>query len=135
MKKAKTVRIVSALCIAALCVLLFASWRGAHQIDPVRVEKIVISFNQAEGYELTAAESAAFIKSYNTSAYAGEGTGEGGTPEFGITVHFRDGSILRVNDFSAMGRNFEVSLRDAAGDKKAWYYVNSEELYAFVQAE
>ena len=132
MKKSKIVWIVSALCVVALCVSLFAFWASFHKIDSDEVEKIVLVVQHTKGYELSASDLERFIRLYNTSIYKGEGTGEGGTPDIQVFVYYQDGSRLIISEFAFKGRDFEVSLRDVNGKKKAWYYVSSKALVAFV---
>lgn len=122
-----------ALCVLTLCVLLFAKHINMYKIDSDQVEKITIWYYLSDGeQELNAHDAETFIKLFNKAKYGGQGTGEGGTPEYGLVVYYVDGSYLRINDFRRMGRNFEVSLHDANGHKKDWYYMNSQDLYEFV---
>lgn len=132
MKKHKIASISSALFIIILCVSLFAACQKMEQFETNQVEKIVVWAQHTEEYELNADDSARFIELYNSSKYGGKGTGEGGTPEFGVTVYFHDGTFMRANDFSAASGDFEITLHDSDGNRKAWYYISSKELYAFV---
>lgn len=129
MKKQKLLQILSVLLIAALSISLFTACHKIEEIEESQVEKIVLWVHVKEDYELTAAEAAKFIELYNSSTCGGEGTGEGGTPEFGIVVYFRDGTTLRANDFED---SLEVTLHDSNEQRTAWYYVKGEELYQFV---
>ena len=133
MKTRKTLSVFSVLIIVILCVSLFTACQRFERIETSQVERIVLwTQTTVDEYELNAEESAKFIELFNSSKYAGKGTGEGGTPEFGIRVYFRDGAYLRVNDFAALGKDLEVSLHDSEGKEKAWYYISNEELYTFV---
>lgn len=93
------------------------------------MERIEFWHQFGEGFELNAEDSARFIELFNASKYEGKGTGEGGTPDFGIRVYFRDGTSLSATDFSG---KLEVSIFSADAEKKAWYYLSSNELYAFL---
>jgi len=108
---------------------MLTACKEIERIEEQQVEKISIWTHTIERYELNAEDSAKFIELYNAAKYAGEATGEGGTPEFGIHVSFRDGTQLYVNDFYG---KFEVWLDDADGDKKEWHYIGSNDLYNFV---
>ena len=132
MKTYKNTSVLSALFIVILCMSLFTACQKVAQIEANEVERIAVWTQITEECELNADDSAKFIELFNSSKYEGKGTGEGGTPEFGICVYFRDGIYLLVNDFCFAGRDFEVSLRDSDGNTKAWYYLSSEELYTFV---
>lgn len=132
MKKHRIKLILPVLFVIISCVSLFTACQKIERIEENQVEKIVVWSQYAEEYELSADDSARFIELYNSSKYSGKGTGEGGTPKFGIYVYFRDGARLRVNDFDGLGKDFEVSLYNSDGASKAWYYINSEELYNFV---
>ena len=129
MRRRRIASIFSVLFIVTLCVSLFTACRKMERIEEDQVDKILVWVQNTEEYELTANDSARFIELYNSSKYEGKGTGEGGTPKFGIYVYFRDGSHLCTNDFFG---ELEVSLYSADGNKKAWYYISSEELYPFV---
>ncbi len=129
MKKHRIASIFSALFIVILCASLFAACQRVEQIDANQVERIEVWHQLGGSLELTADDSARFIDLYNSSKYEGKGTGDGGTPDFGILVYFRDGTYLSASDFFG---KLEVSLRTADGGQKAWYYISSKELYTFV---
>ena len=100
-------------------------------IEENQVEKIVAWVIDSEKeHELSSDEANKFIELFNTSKYEGKSTGEGGTPEFGISVYFSDGAYLLANDFDGL-RKFEVSFHKADGGQRSSYYISSEELYAF----
>ena len=135
MKKHSLASIISVLFIVILCVSLFTACGTFERIEEAQLEKIVIWVYGVGEYMLNEEETARFTELYNASKYEGEGTGEGGTAEFGAVVYFRDGTTLRANDFGSfgvIGKDFEVTLRNADGSKTAWYYLNGKELYNFV---
>lgn len=133
MKTYKFASVFSALFIVILCMSLFTACQRVAQIEANEVERIAVWTQITEECELNADDSAKFIELFNSSKYEGKGTGEGGTPEFGICVYFHDGTYLRANDFSGFaGRDFEVSFCDSDGNKKEWYYISSKEFYTFV---
>ena len=131
MKKSRIVLIVSAICAVVLCLSLFVHWNSLHKIDAERVEKIQLG-NAPTSVTFNAEDTAKFIELFNSAQYAGKGTGEGGTPDWIAFVYYQDGSYLTISEFGGAGRSFEVFLRDANRNKKAWYYVNSEELESFL---
>ena len=104
MKQYKIVSIFFVLFMALWCVTLFTACQKINRIEMSQVEKIVVWAENTEEYEVTAADSARFVELYNSSKYEGKGTGEGGTPEFGIRVYFHTGEYLCVNDFLASSR-------------------------------
>ncbi len=131
MKKHRIASIFSALFIVVLCVSLFTACNKIERIEENQVEKIVARVvNSEKECELTSDDTKKFIELFNTSKYEGKSTGEGGTPEFGISVYFSDGAYLLVNDFDGL-RKFEVSFCKANGVQQHSYYISSEELYAF----
>lgn len=132
MKKQRIKLGFSVLVIIILCASLFAACQKIERIEENQVEKIVVWSQYTEEYELSADDSARFMELYNSSKHGGKGTGEGGTPEFGIYVYFQDGAYLCVNDFGCLGKDLEVALYNTDGSPNAWYYINSEELYNFV---
>lgn len=132
MIKHKTVTIVAALFVAILCVSLFTACNKIDKIEETQVDKVVVWSFGNETRKMNLDDTARFIELYNSSEYAGKGTGEGGTPEFGIHVYFSNGTRLDLNDFNGLGKDFEVSIRNAGGNRTAWYYINSEELRTFV---
>lgn len=132
MKKHGITAIISGLLIVILCVSLLTACNRIERIEETQVEKIIVwvyDCGQKE-YEMTSDDTKNFIELYNSSKYEGKGTGEGGTAEFGIRVYFRDGTYLLISDFSGF-RKFEVTLRNAEGVRRAWYYISSEKFSEF----
>lgn len=123
--------IILALCIVVLCVLCFFHWRNSLKIDANQVVKIQFG-NSPTSTGFNAEDIEKFIKLFNSAKYAGKGTGEGGTPDIEIFVYYKDGSYLKVHEFSGIGQDFEAFHRDPNGKQKSWYYLKSEELEAFV---
>lgn len=133
MKKHRIASIFSAFLIVVLCVSLFTACNKIEIIEENQVEKIVARvINNEKEYEMTSDEAKKFIKLFNTSKYEGKSTGEGGTPEFGISVYFSDGSYLLANEFDGL-RKFEVFFCKADGTQQSGYYISSEELYVFAE--
>lgn len=101
------------------------------KIDPEQVDTISVWVHTVQ-WKMTSGDVDKFINLYNASKYRGEGTGEGGTPVFVVDVHFVDGSVLNVNDFQALGRDFEVTLLDATGQREVWCYINNQPLLEYL---
>lgn len=104
------------------------------KISSSKVEKITSSFRALSPYgELDEDDVKTFIKLYNKSEYAGEGSLDVGetTPDYGAFVYFEDGSHLSVIECIAKDRDFEVRLYDADGKEVAWFYLVNEELTTF----
>ena len=124
------------LILALICVLGFSCcvvkwYKRFPQIDAQRVEKITV-WSYTARQQLDSDEIDKFIQMYRSSQYNGNGTGEGGTPEFGASVYYIDGSVLHVNDFQTMGRDFEVTLFDATGKREVWCYINNQALLEYL---
>ena len=120
---------VKVLSLLIICICLCASFfacNSTDRVDESQVEKIELG-----KYAFSESEVKQFIELFNSAAYEGEGTGIGGTPDYIIEVYIDDGSYLRVNQFGSLGYDFEV-FRYNDGKRLEWYYVNSEELKAFV---
>ena len=131
MKKHRIASIFSVLFIVVLCVSLFTACNKIERIEENQVEKIIARVvNSEKEYEITSDDVKKFIELFNASKYEGKSTGEGGTPEFGISVYFSDGAYLLVNDFDGT-RKFEVSFCKADGTQQHSYYISSEKLYTF----
>ncbi len=100
-------------------------------IDAEQVEKISVWCHDGRR-DLNADEAARFIRLYNASKYAGEGTeAVGTTPAFGVDVYFFDGSVLAVNDFQCTGEDFEVYMF-RQDQRLAWCYVDNQALLQFL---
>ncbi len=100
------------------------------KISSSKVEKITALSPYGE---LDKDDVKTFIKLYNRSEYAGEGSLDVGetTPDYGADVYFEDGSHLSVSECIAKDRDFDVRLYDADGKKVAWFYLVNEELTTF----
>lgn len=79
---------------------------------------------------LDSAEMKTFIQLYNQSQYMGEANGNGGTPEWGVQVSFKNGEVLTINEFNGR-EDFEVCWHTAVGEK-AWCYINNQKLLDYV---
>ena len=73
---------------------------------------------------LTEDEISEFLEQYNSSKYGGKSTGEGGTPDFGISITLNDGNEILVNDF--------YGKAEVYADKKS-FYLENEELYELIK--
>jgi len=66
------------------------------------VKKAVVWTHQPEN-QLTEDEVLKIIEEYNKSKYGRRATGEGGTPDFGLIIFFKNGQKTLVNDFLRQG--------------------------------
>ena len=131
-KKVLICSILGAIVLCIVGIVLVVHYTGVHKINSGKVDAIVVWAHGLKDQGLNAADAKTFIKLFNKSTYRGEGTGEGGTPEYGVEVRFVDGSYLLVNQFAKSRHMFEVSLRDKNDAYKDWYYIESQELYEFL---
>lgn len=99
-------------------------------IEAEQVESIFL-WEHTSCWEMDPDQSEKFLKLYNRSWYKGKGTGEGGTPGFGVKIHFVDGAVWYINDFQTMGRDFEVGLFED-DQRKAWFYLNNQALLDYL---
>lgn len=120
-------RIVSALLIVLLCMSLLTACRGFRRIEESQVERVVV-WNHSAERDLTSDETKRFIALYNASKYGGKKIVGESTPNFGIRVYFRDGTVMRTTD--ELGK-LGVEFCDPDWTEITWNYVNSEELYDF----
>ena len=121
------------LCVATLCVSVLIYKNSFPKISPDKVEKVVIWVDgPTKDKELNPQETDALIKMYNDSKYAGNGRGDGGTPQVQAIVYFTDGSVLRISEFRLIDRDIEVSLSNKNGIKKRWFYINNRELLDYL---
>ena len=134
MKKSVKLWIIAAVCMFVVCIALLAYLGIIDSINANRVEKIVFyaDSNRSTGIVLDADETKEFIKLFNASKYGGLTNGEGGTPDLGVAVHFRNGAILYVNEFGGH-HNFEAHRAHAIIKGKG-YYLDSGELCDFMLA-
>lgn len=103
------------------------------QITADKVDRISAWVQGADGErQLNAEETETLIALFNKSRHGREGAGEGGTPEYGVTVYDQNGAVLTINDFHSTGHDFEVTLRNADGERESWCYVNNEELEIYL---
>lgn len=128
MKKSRIGLILSLLCIIVLCGSLFSRCGRFYRINADQVKSIIFSVNTSPGYDLNEEDSEMFIKLFNSAKYKGTDIGYGTTPVCRIEVNYYDGRTLLVYEYE--GHNYSVSY--GSGDDKVEYYVNSEELDAFV---
>ncbi len=102
-------------------VLLFSSCGTAFApLETDKVEKITLWTQEAE-VELAAEDIQTVVDLYNTSVYGGKATGEGGTPDWGLYIHLKNGDTMCVNQFFG---EFEVFIEDKAG-----FYLENEAFY------
>lgn len=100
-------------------------------ISSAQVESISVwAGYSGDEKQLTKQETKTFIQLYNQSQHMGKANGNGGTPEWGVRVSFKNGDVLCINEFNGR-EDFEVSWYTADG-MKAWCYINNQELMDFI---
>lgn len=103
------------------------------QITADKVDRISAWVQGADGErQLNAEETETLIALFNKSRYKGEVPWEGGTLKYGVTVYYQNGAVLTINDFHSTGHDFEVTLRNADGERESWCYVNNEDLEIYL---
>ena len=127
----KYIAIILAVTFVFLCIGCSAS-NDYPQISYAQIESVhVWAQGTYNDMQLNVDEMKTFITLYNQSQYMGEGTGNGGTPEWGVFVCYKNGDELYINEFNG-SEDFEISLHTSTG-KKAWCYVNNQELINYLQ--
>ena len=112
-------------CIIVLCVVIAVLWLNDHKIMPWRVEKVT-----AAGRTLSAEETEEFIRLFNLAQYAQPDCGT--TPDGGFCVYLKDGSYLCIEEDARYYFLVYHSDKDGRYMKNSSYYIESEELRAFL---
>jgi len=116
--------IACALGLALLLAALAGCGSSFSQLGATRIEGVTI-WTHAASWELREDELFEFVRLYNVSSYGGKATGNGGTPDFGISFQFVDSDKhFGINEF---GKKFEVYADGSS------FYLESTELYEFVK--
>lgn len=87
------------------------------------IESAMIWTNESQR-DMTEDEVSKVLEQYNSSEYSGKATGEGGTPDFGISISLNDGKEIFINDF--------YGKVEVYADKKS-FYLKNEELYELIK--
>ena len=119
-------RVLLAILAAVLCFALVSC-------DDKRISESKVEKAELNGYLLPEEDLKTFYYWFNKAEYKGEGTGEGGTPDYTLKVFFKDGSTMRISDFGGKGITFEVCRFDADGNNTEWYYVYIDELETYFE--
>ncbi len=122
----------AAALLLAVVMLLSVTGCGHDQVDLSDVEKVSL---WPLGIDLPEEESDKIIELYNQATYRGEATGEGGTPEYGFIIYFKNGSCILVQEFLGQ-QDFEVSFRGSDGKRikdQPTIYLDNSELLSYVQ--
>lgn len=113
--------------------LLLAICLALVSCDNKRISESKVEKAELNGYLLPEEDLKTFYYWFNKAEYKGEGTGEGGTPDYTLEVFFKDGSTMRIYDFGGKGITFEVFRFDADGNRTEWYYVYIDELETYFE--
>ncbi len=121
------------LTIFMLVTLLVGCSSSKKEVKLDDIEYVVLwEQTNNEDYMLNEEDLKEFIKLYNSAAYSGEGTGEGGTAEFGAVIEFKDGSFMRINEFCGSQRTFEITTHKENSERTEWFYAENEKLEKFI---
>jgi len=129
MKKSVKITLIAVLCVAVICLGLYAYGRSRIRIDAGKVERITLKDETTQKtVELTREETAEFISLFNKAAYKGQTISGGTTPDYTAHVHYKDGTVWSISEDVAMGRNFEVN-RKGTNESKALNYLEEHLRY------
>lgn len=118
--------------VLVLCIVLGVFfWVDRYKLNADKIDRISFG-NASTAPVLNEEETAKFIELFNAADYAGEGTGEGCTPDWSVYVYCKDGSHYLISEFCKAGGMLEVSHRYPGEGTKAWFYVQSTEFYDFI---
>lgn len=106
-----------------LLLILLTACNSYSTISLTDVESVTVWIHESQR-NLTEDEISEFLEQYNSSEYGGKATGEGGTPDFGISIILNDGNEILVNDF--------YGKVEVYADKKS-FYLENEELYELIK--
>ena len=83
----------------------------------------------APGGKMGTEDAHKFMKLFNEAKYKGEDIGYGTTPQYGVTVYFRDGSSLAIEEY---GDHYFCVRRRVADRYSKGYFIESRKLDEFV---
>ncbi len=130
-KKVFIILLIAVVVLIGFSVLSF--YTRLDNISRSQIEKITIStYHQERPHEWTEDEIAQFIKLYNAALYGGPADGSGCTPNYEVTVYYKDGSSMQLSEFCGIKADFEVTIRSTAGVCSPTHYIKSAELRAFL---
>ncbi len=116
-----------------MLVTLFSGCSSKKEVKLDDIEYVVLwEQTNNEDYMLNEEDLKEFIKLYNSAVYSGDGTGEGGTPEFGAVIKFKNGSFMRINEFCGNQRTFEITTHKENSERIEWFYAENENLENFI---
>ena len=129
MKKSVKIALIAVLCVAVICLGLYAYGRSRIRINANRVEKItLLDLTTQKTVELSQEETAEFIKLFNKAAYKGQTILGETTPDYTAYVHYQDGTVWSVSEDISAGRNFEVN-RKGTNESKPLNYLEEHLRY------
>jgi len=118
--------------IAVVLALTSCSGNSFKQIKNEDIVEVSVWANLPENdwstftKELTDDELSNFILLYNKSQYNGKSSGEGGTPDFGAIIKFKNGDSYSLNQFAGKS-DFEVVMKNHQS-----FYLNNSDMFDYL---
>ncbi len=109
--------------LMCLALILLTGCDPYSALTPDDVESAMIWTHESQR-DMTEDEISKVLEKYNSSEYGGKATGEGGTPDFGISMQLSDGKEIWINDFYG-------KVEVYAGKKS--FYLENTELYELIK--
>ena len=127
MKKMLSILLMITLCLSFCACSLTRSYRTIRKEE---IEKVEFWDQKQTAVALSADLIDRFVKLYNDAEFykSYDPAVTGGTPDFGFIINFKDGTVVRVNDWE--GGKFEISK---VGNTEDRFYVESSDLYGFAE--
>lgn len=130
-KKVFIILLIAVVVLIGFSVLSF--YTRLDNISRSQIERIAIgTYHQERSHEWTEDEIAQFVKLYNAALYGGPADGSGCTPNYEVTIYYKDGSSMQLSEFCGIKADFEVTIRNVAGVRSPAHYIKSAELRAFL---
>ena len=127
----KTKTIIISLVVFALIVCMMAVYVNIRlrSIDPSQIEMVEFAvYGKPQSYKWTDEDVSTLVRLYNSAQYVGPADGSGGTPDYDVLIHFRDGSSLRLYEFNGIMADYEVAFTSITGIRSKEHFVKSEAL-------
>lgn len=126
--KKKAWIIAGVLVLCALCVVVgIFFWADRYKLNADEIDRISLwNASLTASSDLKAEDAERFVELFNKARYAGKGTGEGGTPDWSVSVYCKDGTRYQISEHGQAGSTVQVQ------GEKAWFYVESTELKDFI---
>jgi hypothetical protein len=109
-------------------------FQDKRMLSESEVETVVLWSQGSTLYStLNIEDTKKFIELYNNASYRVDDN-LGTTAEYGVIVNLKDGTKLKILQFGAVDRDYEVFLDNEKGEQLGErYYISSDELKSFLQ--